>query len=128
MNKCGFQWSVFQAMEVTGALTKNRSVFSQRRSILDVWLESEYASDWHLFLFHRNQCRYCWWFTGKFREVYPQKARYINSEAEEYTLCEKCPYSEFFWSVFSRIRTEYEGIRRKYAPEKLQIRSLFTQW
>ena len=21
------------------------------------------------------------------------------------TLCEKCPYSEFFWSVFSRIRT-----------------------
>ena len=23
------------------------------------------------------------------------------------TLCEKCPYLEFFWSVFSRIRTEY---------------------
>ena len=23
------------------------------------------------------------------------------------TLREKCPYSEFFWSVFSRIRTEY---------------------
>ena len=21
--------------------------------------------------------------------------------------CEKCPYSELFWSVFSRIRTEY---------------------
>ena len=23
------------------------------------------------------------------------------------TLLEKCPYSEFFWSVFSRIRTKY---------------------
>ena len=26
------------------------------------------------------------------------------------TLREKCPYSESFWSVFSRIRTEYEEI------------------
>ena len=25
----------------------------------------------------------------------------------KYTLLEKCPYSEFFWSVFSRISTEY---------------------
>ena len=24
------------------------------------------------------------------------------------SLREKCPYSEFFWSVFSRIRIEYE--------------------
>ena len=24
---------------------------------------------------------------------------------------EKCPYSEFFWSEFSRIRTEYREIR-----------------
>ena len=28
----------------------------------------------------------------------------------EYTLREKCPYSMFFWSVFSRIRTEYREI------------------
>ena len=48
-------------------------------------------------------------------------------------LCEKCPYSEFFWSVFSRIRTEYGEIRRispnveKYGPDKLGIRTLFTQ-
>ena len=34
---------------------------------------------------------------------------------------EKCPYLEFFWYVFSRIRTEY-------GPEKLGIRTLFTQW
>ena len=27
------------------------------------------------------------------------------------SLCEKCPYSEFFWSVFSLIRTEYREIR-----------------
>ena len=33
---------------------------------------------------------------------------------------EKCPYSEFFWSVFS----PNEG---KYGPEKLRIRTLFTQ-
>ena len=26
--------------------------------------------------------------------------------------CAKCPYSEFFWSVFSRIRTEYAEILR----------------
>ena len=30
------------------------------------------------------------------------------------SLCERYPYSEFFWSVFSRIRTEY-------GPEKLRI-------
>ena len=44
------------------------------------------------------------------------------------TLREKCPYSEFFWSVFSCIRTEYgislhadflrstNGVRKKYPP------------
>ena len=29
-----------------------------------------------------------------------------------FALHEKCPYSEFFWSVFSRIRTEYREILR----------------
>ena len=33
----------------------------------------------------------------------------------------KVSNSEFFWSVFYRIRTEY-------GPEKLRIRTLFTQW
>ena len=28
------------------------------------------------------------------------------------TLCGKCPYTEFFWSVSSRIRTEYEEMFR----------------
>ena len=49
-----------------------------------------------------------------------------------FTVREKCPYSEFFWSVFSRIWTEYGEISvfspnaGKYGPEKLQIRTLFT--
>ena len=30
----------------------------------------------------------------------------------EMTLREKCPYSEFFWSFFSRIPTEYGEILR----------------
>ena len=44
---------------------------------------------------------------------------------------DKCPYSEFFWSVFSCIRTERGEIRSislfsvqmrgKYGPEKLRI-------
>ena len=37
------------------------------------------------------------------------------------SLHEKCPYLEFFWSVFFRIQTEYSS-------EKLRIRTLFTQW
>ena len=36
------------------------------------------------------------------------------------TLRGKCTYSEFFWSTFSRIRTEY-------GPEKLPIWRLFTR-
>ena len=38
-----------------------------------------------------------------------------------HTVSVKCPYSELFWCVFSRIRTEY-------GPEKLWIQSLFTLW
>ena len=36
------------------------------------------------------------------------------------TLRQKCPYWEVFWSVFS-------PKARKYVPEKLRIRTLFTQ-
>ena len=34
---------------------------------------------------------------------------------------EKCPYSEFFWSVFSRIRTEYGEILR-ISPYSVRMR------
>ena len=52
-----------------------------------------------------------------------------NINAPKISLRKKCPYSEFFWSVFSRIWTEYGEIRsaEKYEPEKLRIRTLFTQ-
>ena len=36
------------------------------------------------------------------------------------TLREKCPYSELFWSVFSRIRIEYGEIR--LSPYLVQMR------
>ena len=42
--------------------------------------------------------------------------------------CEKCPYSELFWSVSSRIRTEYGEIRiiSPYSVG-MQVRTLSTQ-
>ena len=33
-----------------------------------------------------------------------------------FSKCEKCPYSEFFWSVFSPIRTEYGKTRTRKKP------------
>ena len=43
----------------------------------------------------------------------------MNTKLSEQTLCEKGPYSEFFWPVFFRIRIEY-------GPEKPPIQTLFT--
>ena len=37
------------------------------------------------------------------------------------TLREKCPYSEFYWSVFSPIWTEYEEIQ-SISPHLVQMR------
>ena len=52
-------------------------------------------------------------------------------------LCEMCPNTEFFWSVFSCIRTEYGEIRNIFPyplrmrqntdQKKLRIWTLFTQ-
>ena len=36
-------------------------------------------------------------------------------------LCEKCPYSVFFWSVFSRIRTKYGEIQ-SISPYSVRLR------
>ena len=38
-----------------------------------------------------------------------------------HSLCKKRPYSEFFWSVFSGIRTEYRGVR-SISPKLVQMR------
>ena len=61
--------------------------------------------------------------------------RLLNSSKKP--LREKCLYSEFFWSVFSRIRTEYGEILRTSAysvqmwentdQKKLHTWTLFTQ-
>ena len=48
---------------------------------------------------------------------------YIFSEVQRYlnpSLRKKCPYSEFFWSVFSRIWTEYRVIQN-ISPYSVQI-------
>ena len=48
--------------------------------------------------------------------------KYLNEEKEDLeALCEKCPNSGFFRSVFSPNAA-------KYGPEKLRIWILFTQW
>ena len=52
------------------------------------------------------------------------------------SLRKKCPYLEFFWSIFSCIRTEidisylvvFSSNVEKYGPEEFQIQTLFTQW
>ena len=44
-----------------------------------------------------------------------------NMKRMSITLCENCPYSEFLWSVFSRIRTEYEETRI-ISPYSVRIR------
>ena len=44
-----------------------------------------------------------------------------NNHLIKLSLREKCLYSEFFWSVFSHIRTQY-------GPEKLRLRTLSTQF
>ena len=38
-------------------------------------------------------------------------------KTQEETLREKCPYSELFWSTFSRIRTEYSVWMRENADQ-----------
>ena len=49
-----------------------------------------------------------------------------QSKIETLTLPEKSPYSEFFWSVFFRIRTKYGGIRR-ISPYLVQMRKKTAQ-
>ena len=48
--------------------------------------------------------------TKMFVQVF-SRAWYVMCMFTRVTLHKKCPYSELFWSVFSRIRTEYGEIR-----------------
>ena len=45
----------------------------------------------------------------------------IKKKALPFTLRKNCPYLELFWSVFSRIRTEYEDIL-PISPFSVQMR------
>ena len=45
----------------------------------------------------------------------------LSWKASGGSLREKCPYTEFFWSVFSRIRTEYGEIR-SVSPYSVRMR------
>ena len=47
---------------------------------------------------------------AKFNSTLDMRGKY--QEVRNVTLRKKCPYSELFWSVFSRIRTEYGEIRK----------------
>ena len=75
--------------------------------------------------------------------IFKEKTRVKKNNYHHFLLCwnakitykpslrKNCLYSEFFWSVFSRIWTEYLLVfslnAGKYVPKKLQIRTLFTQ-
>ena len=54
-------------------------------------------------------------------------SRFNFGKFECLTLCEKGPYSEFFWSVFYRIRIDISPVfslnEEKCRPEKLRIRT-----
>ena len=57
----------------------------------------------------------------KYLHWVPKKSSQIfRKYLRKYSLREKYPYSEFFWSIFSPNTGKYE-------PEKLQIRKIFTQ-
>ena len=74
-----------------------------------------------------SQEEFCELFQSSFLKSQPQESVfllrcYISGPhlVIRLSLREKCQYLEFFQSVFSRIRTEY-------GPEKLRIRTPFTQ-
>ena len=48
-----------------------------------------------------------------------------------YTLCEKCPNREFFWSIFFRIRTlftQWYGALVSYYWQKIKTNSICLEW
>ena len=83
---------------------------------------------WSLFLIKTPtqvlSCEYCKIFKKRFfyREApvaaseYCRTYCYFISLLTPQWLCEKCPYSGFFWSAFSRILTEYGKIRTRKSP------------
>ena len=61
-------------------------------------------------------------------KFYYYSANYLHSancQTFTNTLREKCPDTEFFWSVFSCIRTEYGDLGSKYRKIRTRKNSLF---
>ena len=54
-------------------------------------------------------------------KLVPAKLIQVFISLFQITLREKCPYSGFFWSVFSCLRTEY-GEMRSFSPYSVRIR------
>ena len=54
-------------------------------------------------------------------KLVPAKLIQVFISLFQITLLEKCPYSGFFWSVFSCLRTEY-GEMRSISPYSVRIR------
>ena len=54
-------------------------------------------------------------------KLVPAKLIQVFISLFQITLREKCPYSRFFWSVFSCLRTEY-GEMRSFSPYSVRIR------
>ena len=50
----------------------------------------------------------------------------LHIESQQQTVHENCPYSEFFWSTFSRIYTEYRKIRSIF-PYPIQMWQITDQ-
>ena len=55
-----------------------------------------------------------------FSAVHSEKQLDHSEDLQKNTLRKWCPYSELFWSVFSRIRTEYGEIRT-ISPYSVQM-------
>ena len=49
-------------------------------------------------------------------EFIPEEIHFLNRIINKDALRKKCPHSEFFWTVFFCIRTEYGEIRTKKTP------------
>ena len=53
------------------------------------------------------------WISGSFLEIWKSLSIFKPpTPYATYTMRKKCPYSEFFWSIYSGIRTEYGEILR----------------
>ena len=66
----------------------------------------------------------CEWLLASLGSIFPLFSLEFPLCNFNIALREKCPHSEFIWSVFFHIQSKCG----KYGPEELRMRTLFTQW